>query len=245
MATKTKLENFFEKRRCEVRLQKWEHLRSGEPEAVERIKMHLSMPLLNHDITGIHKLILSAYEPLQKDDCAVGRSKLEVALDGMTVRIFNLPLEPQLKLDASDEAPEFSISGAKFDNFALVCAGVKDKRTVDLAFTLYLQGTKKLMNYSWDHNHRTFWIDAEYSQSELDFKGDKADKSDDEEEEEGDDPDPTETREPVAVATAPKPAAGQKQIPTKSGPKDLALYHQRQIGAKKPATPAKKAAKKK
>jgi hypothetical protein len=239
MATKTKIDNFFEQRRREVRLQHWQHLRTAAPESADRIKLALSMPLLNNPIVGAHKDVRIGYEAMEKDGCTIKRSKLDIFLEGMTLDIFDLPLSDQRRLAAEDEKPTFSVAGAKFDNFAIVSTGEGSKRTIDLQFTVYMPGTKRLMNYCWDHNHMAFFIESVYTQTEMKFDEDKDGTDEDEKEESGSD-EPAADAEEALVDPVEKPESVSGK---KSGPKELADFHAKEVGKKSP--PKKKSAKKK
>lgn len=210
MASKTILQEFFDKERREIRLNHWIHLRTAAPETTNRLKLAVSMPLLNHpeQLVGAHTDIETAFASMQKDGCTIKRSKLDICFDGMTVSFFALPPKNQRSIVGTDDA-EFKVASAKFDNFALVGEGSGDKRTVDLHFTIYLPGTKRFANYCWDSNHMALYIESEYTQSEL-------------EEEDGED-------EEEDAGESEGSASG------KNGPKELAAEHAKQTakGAKK------------
>jgi hypothetical protein len=65
MAAKQKLTEFFDSRRRRCTLQSWQHLKNGANES--RIKINISMPMLNIPPTGAHETILNAFGTMEKD----------------------------------------------------------------------------------------------------------------------------------------------------------------------------------
>jgi hypothetical protein len=181
MAAKQKLTEFFDSRRRRCTLQSWQHLKNGANES--RIKINISMPMLNIPPTGAHETILNAFGTMEKDNAGISRAKLELFLEGMTADIFVTDRTPG-RLIESEGNPLLSVTGVMFDKFQLVAEGAGDARTVDLEFVAYVPANEKLRNWCWDHIHAVFFLEAVYSQTEMTFTDEAEATSDAEEEEE-------------------------------------------------------------
>ena len=198
----TKLLNLFEGHRRKASLNAWSHLRTKAGES--RIKLELKLPLLNESVVGMNGAISEAFHVMAKDDSKIARTSLNVEMEGFTLELFS-----------TEEVKHVSVSstGVKFLKLALVAAGEGEKRTISLNMTAYVPASIQLRDWAWDHLHSDFHLEAVYSQSEIDFSNmADEDESPDEDEEEAElDPDNEEA--PVT--------------PKKSGPKDLAAFHEK------------------
>ena len=201
----TKLQNLFEGRRRRARLEQWTHLitKAGE----SRIKLDLRLPLLNESVVGMNGAISEAFSVMAKDDSKIDRTSLNVELEGMTLETFST---------AEVKHVSVSSTGVKIVKLALVAAGEGEKRTVDLLMTAYVPASLQLRDWAWDHNHQEFHLEAVYSQSEMDF----SDIPDEESENEDGEEEETEEAETAPIAP---------QRPKKTGPKELAEFHTKQI----------------
>lgn len=167
MAQKQKLDSFFNSRRREATLRKWEHLKTVGNE--DRIKMNLIMPLLNTSLKDAPAALQTAYTAMEKDNCGISRTKLDIYCAGMTVDIFSLP-RTEGKLIEAEGNPYISVMGVTLDKFQVVSNGeAGDKRKVELEFVAYVPANEKFRDWCWFHNHQTFFMEAVYSQSEIDF----------------------------------------------------------------------------
>ena len=195
----TKLLNLFEGHRRKASLNAWSHLRTKAGES--RIKLELKLPLLNESIVGMNGAISEAFSVMAKDDSKIARTSLNVEMEGFTLELFST---------AEIKGPAVSSTGVKFLKLALVAAGEGEKRTISLNMTAYVPASIQLRDWAWDHLHSDFHLEAVYSQSEMDFS-DLPDEGPDEDEEAELDPDNEEA-----------PAQAKK-----TGPKDLAAYHEK------------------
>ena len=197
----TKLLNLFEGHRRKASLNAWTHLRTKAGES--RIKLDLKLPLLNESVVGMNGAISEAFSVMAKDDSKIARTSLNVEMEGFTLELFS-----------TDEvkSPAVSSTGVKLLKLALVAAGEGEKRSIHLSMTAYVPASMQLRDWAWEHLHADFHLEAVYSQSEMDFSDiqddDEGPDEDDEEEAELD-PD---NEEPPAK---------------KSGPKDLAAFHEK------------------
>ena len=205
MANLTKIKSFFDGRRREARLVLYTHLKTKAEE--NRFKLSLSLPLLNRSLVSMPKAVSDVFSIMAKDDSDLSRAKLAVFLEGMTLEVYST--------DTQTGAPVLSITGCTFKSLQLAAAGVAEKRTIDLEMMAYVPASLVLHDWVYPQLHGTFFLEAVYSQSEMDFSDlpDEEDESDEQEEEPDLDPD----NEPVIV----KPLRPSK----KSGPKDLAAFH--------------------
>jgi hypothetical protein len=201
----TKLMNLFEGHRRKASLNAWSHLRTKAGES--RIKLDLKLPLLNETVIGMNGAVSEAFQVMAKDDSKIARTSLNVELEGMTVEVFST--------DAIKN-PAVSSTGVKLLKLALVAHGEGEKRTIDLNMTAYVPASMQLRDWAWDHLHQDFHLEAVYSQSEMDF-------SDIPDEEEGDEEEDAEDEAPAEVPARPQRPA------KKSGPKDLAEFHAKQV----------------
>jgi hypothetical protein len=170
----TTLKDFFNGRRRKAVLKQWTHLktRAGEP----RVKLELKLPMLNEDAIGIPEPILQAFAVMEKDESRVARTNINVQFLGMTIEGFS---------SDTGGAPGVSQTGGMIHGFSLQAEGEGEKRTVDLHCTAYLPANVQLRDWCWDHNHSSFFLSAEYSQSEMEFGEEQppAESEDDEDEE--------------------------------------------------------------
>lgn len=171
-----KLTNFFEGRRRKAFLQSWTHLktRAGEP----RIKLELRLPLLNEPVVGMNEAIGEAFGLMAKDGSAIGRTALNVELEGMTIDFFTT------SDTKTSKTKNLSRSGAKMVKLAIDTEGEADKRAIHLAVTAYLPAGPEVRDWAWEHLHCEFGMEAVYSQSEMEFgDGEEAETEEEEEEE--------------------------------------------------------------
>jgi hypothetical protein len=221
----TKLTNLFEGRRRKAYLVRYEHLKDrGE---YGRFKLSLRLPLLNEPIIGMNGVISDAFALLAKDDSQMGRTMLEVKLDGMTLEFFSTGDLAQSKI------PVFSSSGVSLCKLALAPNLEGEKREVNLELSAYVPASEQLRDWAYVMIHKEFHLEAVYSQTEMEFgESESTDEDDPDSPAEDDDSDipfgedaeldpDNETDGPIA--------------PTKkSGPVDLAAYHARQREKYKP-----------
>lgn len=195
----TKLTQFFEGRRRKAFLNAWTHLktRAGEP----RIKLDLRLPLLNEPTVGMNEAIGEPFALMAKDNSSVGRTSLNVELEGMTLDLFTTS-DP-----ATSKKANLTRSGVKMVKLAIEAEGEGEKRTIQLALTAYLPAGPEVRDWAWDHLHSDFGMEAVYSQSEMEFEDLSEEETQSEE-------DPEEEEEELAAAT-----------PRKSGPRELTAYH--------------------
>jgi hypothetical protein len=205
MANQTKVKQFFDGRRREARLLLYTHLKTKAEE--NRFKLSLSIPLLNQSVVSMPKAVSDVFSVMAKDDSDLSRAKLAVFLEGMTLELF--------ATDTQKGAPSLSITGCTFKSLQLVAAGVAEKRTIDLEMMAYVPASLALHDWVYPQLHGTFFLEAVYSQSEMDFS-DIPDEDEDAEEEEA----PEEKSAPAARPSRPV---------KKSGPKDLAAEHAKHV----------------
>ncbi len=211
--TAKKLENFFGARRRRVMLVRGELLKSKGNE--RRMKLSVSMPLSNTTLTDCPEPLLTQFGVMEKQDSALNRARVDIEFDSMAVRIFST--------DSLVE-PIVAIQGALLHKFAMVGEGVGEKRTVAAEFLIYLPATKPLYDWAWDATHAEFFIECVKAQGALDLSG------------EVDEDDEDEDRQ---VLTQP-PADKRIQVmplAAKSGPKELAAYHEKQKAKFAPQKP--------
>lgn len=180
MATKLKLQDFFDSRRRRCTLTDWRQLKNVAGES--RIKMVLSLPMLNIPPVGAHATILGAFEAMQKDSAGISRSKLEIFCEGMTIDIFATDRTPG-KLIEAEGISYISAAGVMMDKFQIVGEGNGDKRTVNLEFVAYVPATDKLFDWCKIHLHEDFFLEAVYSQTEFTFSHEEEESTSDTEEE--------------------------------------------------------------
>lgn len=205
----TKINHFFEGRRRKAFLVTYTHLMTKAEEG--RFKIEFRFPLLTEDQQGMHGAIGDVYNIMSKDDSKMGRTVLNVFLEGMTIEAFTTS-DP-----ATSKEKNISVTGAKMTKMVLVPSGEGEKRQIDLHVIVYVHSGPALRDWLYAQLHKEFGIEAVYSQSEMEFS-DEPDESDDDE-----DLDPDNEHDgPVA---APLPARPAK----KSGPKELAEFHATQV----------------
>lgn len=174
MATKrNKQTNFFPNNRREITLQDYRTLMSRGEE--KRMKLFVRMPLTNKPAVGIPKWVSAPYLEMAKEDSLTGRCNLtDVFLEGMTLTVYSTDKIKRATLTAT---------GCMLIGFHLDAQGESEKREVFLCFTVYCPANIQLRDWAWDHLHKTFFADFEYSQTEMDFDGADAEDSEGEEEE--------------------------------------------------------------
>ena len=159
----------FEGHRRKAHLVRWEHLKNkaGEP----RIKLDLLLPLLNEPVLGMNGPISDSYILMAKEDSKVGRATLNLYAEGMTLDCFDT--EGQKKASVSSQ-------GCSFFKFSLEATGEGEKRQLDLHFVGYVAASIGFRDWAWDHRGNDFWLEAVYSQSEMEFVEDEEDEEEDE-----------------------------------------------------------------
>ena len=205
----TKINHFFEGRRRKAFLLTYTHLMTKAEEG--RFKIEFRFPLLTEDQQGMHGAIGDVFNIMSKDDSKMGRTALNVFLDGMTIEVFTTS-DP-----ATSKDKNISVTGAKMTKLVLVPSGEGEKREIDLHVIVYVPAGPALRDWCYAQLHKEFGIEAVYSQSELFSDESEDDESDEEEDEDGElDPD-DEHEEPTPMPTR-----------AKSGPKQLAEFHAKQ-----------------
>jgi hypothetical protein len=220
-----KLQNFFEGYRRKAYLVRYEHLKDRKEYG--EFKLELRLPLLNESVLGMNGVISDAFGLLAKDDSQLGRTVLEVQMDGMTTEFFSTGDTKQSKI------PVFSSAGVRLTKLSLVPNREDEKREVNLELSVYIPASEQLRDWAYRMIHSEFHLEAVYSQSEMDFEDETdADSDEDDEGEELDqdneenaglpkDQDiPFDTPAPAAAKSAAKPP-----MPKKSGPRELAAFH--------------------
>jgi hypothetical protein len=192
----TKLTSFFEGHRRRAFLVAWTHLKTTAGES--RIKLNLRVPLLNESVIGMEENISAPFSIMAKDGSTVGRTSVNVELDGMTLDCFAThdPVASKERIVSS--------TGVKMVKLALNPASEDEKKEINLEFVAYVPASVQVRDWAWTHLHQEFGLEAVYSQSELTFDDPGDDDLAGEEEEEEEEP------------AAP---------PRKSGPRELAAYH--------------------
>lgn len=185
-AQQKKLKVFFEERRREVILDDWRPLKSAGGEF--RLKLLLRMPLLNKEEHGIPEEISKAFNDMRLDESAINSSKLNILYDGMTVEFFadEKTRTPWTNGKDGINGGNASVTGVLLDKFVLIAKGKAEKRTVDLAFIAYVTCNVGMKDFVFDNLHGTTFMEAVYSQSEMDnsFMKDEEPAEDEEGEEE-------------------------------------------------------------
>ena len=204
----TKFLNLFEGHRRKASLAAWSHLRTKAGES--RIKLELKLPLLNESVIGMNGAISEAFSVMAKDDSKITRTSLNVEMEGFTVDMFSTE---------GVKSPTVSSTGVKLLKLALVATNEGEKRTIDLTMTAYVPASIQLRDWAWDHLHKDFHLEAAYSQSEMDFSDIPDEETEDDSEDDDLDPD-NEEDGPVAMPARPA---------TKTGPKELAEFHTKQV----------------
>ena len=207
----TKLQNLFEGHRRKAFLVAWSHLRTKAGES--RIKLDLKLPLLNESVQGINDAIAEAFGVMAKNESKIDRTTLNVEMEGMTLEAFST---------AEHRIPAVSSTGVKILKLALVAAGEGEKRTLDLVMVAYVPASVQLRDWAWEHLHKEFHLEAVYSQTEMDFGSGEVGEESESADDEDDAPDEDEDDDKVE----PVVAAGARQ---KSGPRELASFHAKQV----------------
>jgi hypothetical protein len=178
---KSKQTNFFGGNRRELTLQEYRTLMSRGEE--KRMKLFVRMPLTNKPAVGIPKWVSSPYLEMAKEDSLTGRVNIpDVFHEGMTLQIYSTDKVKRKTLTAT---------GCMLIGFHLDAQGDGESREVFLCFTVYCPANIQLRDWAWDHLHKTFFADFEYSQTEMDFDG--------EQETDGDEDEPVEEEEDEEV----------------------------------------------
>jgi len=150
-----KLSDFFEGRRREYHLEKWEVL---EEDNVKRIKLSVSMPLSRKPVLGMPDPFSEPYIVAEKEQSSLNLGKIDVIVESAKFEIYSTDT-----IDSSTVACD----GATLQGFRMVGEGVKDKRRVSLEFVVYLPGTIPLRDWCWDHTHATFFAETVPMQAAL------------------------------------------------------------------------------
>ena len=171
----TKLQQLFEGHRRKASLVAWTHLRTTAGES--RIKLDLRLPLLNESVLGMNGAIEEGFTVMAKDDSKIDRTSLNVILEGMTLESFTTD---------KIKHPSVVSTGVRFQKLALVAAGEGEKRTIDLSMVAYIPASIQLRDWAWENLHATFYLETEYSQSEMEWTSEEEGSDDGEEAEEED-----------------------------------------------------------
>jgi hypothetical protein len=179
-----KLKVFFEERRREVILDDWRPLKSSGGEM--RLKLLLRMPLLNRGEEGIPEEISHGFNDMRLDDSPINSSKLNIMYDGMTVEFFT---DEQMRTPWTNgkdgiQGGNASITGVLLDKFVLIAKGKGEKRSVDLSFIAYVTCNVGMKDWVFEYLHGTSFMEATYSQSEIDNAFMREEKATEEAEEE-------------------------------------------------------------
>jgi hypothetical protein len=173
MPKKTKQTSFFASARREVRLAKYELLETAGEE--KRSKLTIEIPLSDPDkpLVGIPGWIASPLAEMGKSDSLTGRVAIEAMCDGMTLEVFSTDKIKRRTLMST---------GVMITGFSLVATGDGDARDIALIATIYVPANVTLHQWAWDHIHKTFFAQFEYSQSEIDWdaKGEDVEEENDE-----------------------------------------------------------------
>jgi hypothetical protein len=164
--------SFFGGNRRKTELGSWQVLQSRAGE--KHMKFAFEMGLSGENIVAMPEWIGDAFEAMEHDGSAIGRSTLNRILEGMTMEIF--PTDKHKR-------PTLSLTGATIKNLYLLRSGEEDDAEVVLHMTIYSPANVQARDWAWDTLRGTFWAAFEYSQTEMDFSG-SADKED------GDEDDP-------------------------------------------------------
>lgn len=174
MAKKSKETHFFDGARREMTLSKYELLETTGEE--KRSKLTIEMPLSDRGVIGMPSWISDPFAEMGKAASLTGRTAIEAMCDGMTIEIY-----------ATDKAKRRTLmsTGVMVTAFSLVATGDGDKRDIALTAVIYVPANIALHQWAWDHIHKTFFAQFEYSQSEIDFEAagdeDAADQENNEE----------------------------------------------------------------
>ena len=212
MAEPKKVKDFFKGRRRKAVLVQYTHLKTKKEE--NRYKLSLSLPLFGNgeSLVSMPKAVSEVFNMMAKDDSEASRTNVNVIYDGMTFEMFN---------QDKGGSPAHSSTSVTFQDLHLICGGKGEKKTIDLKMTAYIPGNPQLRDWLYPQLHKPFFCEATYSQTEIDF-GETRDE--DEDLADGAPVDPP----PIKSGNASgKPAAAAKKA-SKSGPKDLALFHANQ-----------------
>lgn len=189
-AQQKKLKVFFEERRREVILADWRPLKSSGGEM--RLKLLLRMPLLNKDLQGVPEEISRAFNEMSEDDSPINSSKLNIIYDGMTVEFFSDEKIRTPWTNGKDgiNGGNASVTGVLLDKFAVIAKGKGEDRGVDLFFIAYVTCNVGMWDWAKETLHGTTFMEAVYSQSEIDnaFMKEEAKTEEEAEEESEDEP---------------------------------------------------------
>ena len=186
------LKTFFEGHRRKAFLADWKQTRDRR--GIDTLKIEMRFPLLNEPVLGMNQEIGDPYSLMAKDTSKTDRSDINAEIKGMTLEMFST---------GTSKDHWVSTTGAHFKKLWLTSEGEDEKKEVNLHVVLYVPGQIETRDWAWVHCHKEFHLEAVYSQSEMDLKGELEDIEDEK---------PPETSNP-----APLPSRPAK----KSGPKDL------------------------
>lgn len=170
MSKGTKITSFFDARRREAFLNSWEHLKSSAGES--RIKLDLSLPLLNRSRQAMPDAVSKAYAVMCEDRANISRTNLDIFCEGMTLELF---------VTDESKSPIVMSTGVLVQKVHMVAAGEGEKRSLDLNATIYVPANVNLRDWAWEHLHGTFFLEATYSQSEMEFTNEESEDEADEE----------------------------------------------------------------
>jgi hypothetical protein len=165
LAKKTKQLSFFASARRECVLSKYELLETSGEE--KRSKLTVEIPLSDRPLVGIPDWISGPFAEMGKAESITGRVSLEAMCDGMTLEIFSTDTIQRRTLMST---------GVMITGFTLSATGDGDQRDIALIATIYVPANITLHEWAWDHIHKTFHAQFEYSQSEMSFEGDENDE---------------------------------------------------------------------
>ena len=216
-----KLTDFFSGYRRKSYLVRYEHLKDRKEYG--EFKLELRFPLLNEPVLGMNGIMSEAYGLMQKDDSQLGRTNLEVKLDGMTTEFFSTGDTEQSKI------PTLSRTGVRLTKLALVPNREGEKREVNLELCMYISASEQLRDWAYLMIHKEFHLECVYSQSEMNFGSGELEDDDSDEDEDSEDGDDGPAQDAKAaddeIPEHTPPAAVVMPKRPKTGPKDLAAFH--------------------
>ena len=198
----TKLKSFFAGNRRKAFLNAWTHLRTRAGES--RIKLDLHLPLLNQSVKGMDDAIGEAFTVMAKDQSKIESTSLNIEMEGFTLDIFST---------GESKRRSVSSTGVRFHKLTLVAEGEGENRELNLHIIAYIPASIEVRDWAWTHLHKELYLEAVYSQSEMDFDGEADEESDTGKG--GDDFDPDDEHE-------------EKPAKKKSGPAELKAFHETQ-----------------
>jgi hypothetical protein len=205
MAAKQKpaiLKSFFEGHRRKAFLADWKQTRDRR--GIDTIKIEMRLPLLNESVLGMNQEIGDPFSLMAKNDSKTDRAAINAEIKGMTLEAFST---------GTSKEHWVASTGTHFKKLWITAEGEEDKKEVNLHCVLYVPGSIEMRDWAWIHCHKEFYVEAVYSQSEMDLKGELEDIEDEEEK-------PAEKTEPPPLPSRPA---------KKTGPKELKDYHETQV----------------